>query len=333
MNSSIYHNSNFSVRQLTKKHSLSIKNIWRECFTPDNEYINTFLQHCFPYSISWGLFPNNSSEAIAMLSLLPSYSIIIKNNGVKIELNGSYVYGVGTLEHHRGKGYSKILMDQAIHYSKMKSLDYMLVKPAQDSLFDLYEKQSFNHTLSCYSIEIDIVEMSKNIKIQEFAQKTCQFKRSYDSLSHMKARESNAITNFLWPVEILNYSLLEIGSRGGVTAFLSKKFNETSNRNNSKNIPLFYSAYTIENNALIVKVTDHNIMSIEDLKCVIDNITTSFLNSKKIQIEFAITINPDMFSALTCKRRVIKNALIKILNPDSEIESMLLKMHLTQSME
>jgi len=307
-------NSTFEIKILTKEETLSIQNIWRECFTPDIQYINNFIEICFPYSISWGLFLNNSKDAIAMLSLLPSYVLFKNNSGGSKRINGAYLYGVGTLKEHRGNKYSSILVNEVISYSKKNSLDYILVKPAEDSLFDLYQKQTFDNLLYCYKVE---VELNKTFNLDS------NFNKLNSYTSHLKLRESIAATNFLWPNEILRYSLMEIESRNGTTRYLD----------NWHEAPLFYSAYPSEDETQIVKIIDHNINSPKGLESVINDISLSFPSSAKALIEFPITTNMDLFNEYSNKPLITKNALIKTLTPEREIVQALLEMHLTLSME
>lgn len=309
-------NKSFDIKILTTNDTLSIQNIWRECFTQDTNYINNFIEFCFPYTTSFGLFQNTTNELVAMLSLLPSYSIIANKPESMYKLNGAYVYGVGTLINHRGNGYSQLLMEQVFKYSSVNSLDYILVKPAEESLFDLYKRQSFDKTIWSYNIEVDIEITHKNTD-QGFSEKnnTPNFNES-----HLILRESIGTTNFLWPKEILNYSLLEIESRDGITHYND----ETS---------LFYSAYPIEGDAQAIKVIDHNVKTENRLEILINHLASKFPLAKKATIEFPITTAMTIFSQARSRPIKTKNALIKILNPNKDIEEKLLKMHLTLAME
>lgn len=305
----------YTVKLLSSKDNLSVQNIWRECFTQDLNYINNFIDLCFPHSISWGIFPNGTNSAVAMLSVLPSYAIVGDSQECYQKLNGAYVYGVGTLKQFRGKGYSRKLMNEAINYSNSNLLDYILVKPAEESLFDLYERQSFDKTLWNYQIEIDLAS-SKNAldKANKSTQKTYN-----NTQDHQKLRESIGATNFLWPKNILEYSLMEIRSRNGITQYFGDS--------------LFYCSYQLESNVQIIKVVDHNVKTIYELEALIANVATQFPLGEKAVLEFPITTQIGLFNQFISKPAVIKNSLIKILNQNSKIEKELLEKYLTLSME
>lgn len=338
-------NNSLLIRELTGKDTLSIQNIWKECFTTDLNYINNFIQHCFPYSKSWGLFLNNSNNAVAMISALPSYSIWEKSTEKKVKIDGLYIYGLGTLREHRNKGYSALLMNEATIYAQKSSLNYIILKPAEESLYTLYRKHSFENNLTCYLIEIDISKKENkenlnsynSLKDKEASLKRVSFKTILEqNNNHLKNRESLARTNFLWPDQILQYSLMEIKSRGGNTKYSQKEANllsESSLTKKRDKTPLFYSSYLDESNASTVKVIDHNILSEQDLKSVINNLTSQNNLLCKIIFEFPTTTNLAIFSDYVHQYTIINSGLIKLLTPDNSMREHLLKLHLTLSME
>lgn len=326
-------NNSLLIRELTGRDTLSIQNIWKECFTTDLNYITNFIQHCFPYSKSWGIFLNNSKNAVAMVSALPSYSILEKSTEKSLKIDGLYIYGLGTLREHRNKGYSALLMNEATIYAQKSSLNYIILKPAEESLYTLYRKHSFENNLTCYLIEIDI---SKK-KNKEAPLKRGSFKTIItQNNNHLKNRESLAKTNFLWPDKILQYSLLEIKSRGGNTKYSQKEANLLSEprlTDERDKTPLFYSSYLDESDASTVKVIDHNILSEQDLKSVINNLTSQNKLLSKIIFEFPTTTNLAIFSDYTHQYSIINSGLMKLLTPESGKREHLLKLHLTLSME
>lgn len=315
----------FIVRPLTKSDSLSVKKIWRECFTLDLNYIDNFIEHCFPYSISWGLFLNNSNHAVAMLSLLPSYSIDIASTQCFNKINGAYVYGVGTLKEHRGNGYSQILMNEVFTYSDTNSLHYILVKPAEESLFNLYRRQSFNRTLLCTQLVLDIPEIFRNGNVDERLTfvSTILTSGNNDIENHLKLRDTLATTNYLWPKAILKYSLMEIESRGGVTRYIDSNELKT----------IFYSAYPTEGSAQMVKVVDHNILNKHELDCTIIDIASHFPFAKKIEVELPTTTDFASYNSSISNFKTLENSLVKILTSNKEIEKQLLRMRLSLAME
>ena len=177
--------------------------IWNSCFTDDEAYITTYLDYCFSETTTW-LLGDNSGDFCSVLSIIPSFFI---EKGERI--NGGYLYGVGTLPTHRGKSYSKILMNHAVEAAKTEGLSYILVKPAEESLFALYKNSGFNKEI--YSGNITLDQSSAEIPVQ---------KPSLEKLSFEKFREfrerSMADYIYLWPEKVLHYAWNEIMQRGGV---------------------------------------------------------------------------------------------------------------------
>lgn len=328
----IYTNKSIVIRELTGKDTLSIQNIWKECFTTDMDYINTFIENCFPYSTSWGLFTNNSSNAVAMLSMLPSHSTIKDSQGKSKIISGIYVYGVATLNSHRKKGYSQLLMKEVISYAQKNYLDYIILKPAEESLYNFYKKQSFKNTLTCHQFEVEIPSLNNR---KEIPQNTPFKTIPNNQNNHTQNRESLVDTNFMWPNNILQYSLLEIRSRGGITRYYPSGINSKDNQLNKEiyGAPLFYSAYPNEEKASTIKVVDHNILTNGQLNSVINDITSQFNYTNKISFEFPITANLEQLGSYAKSSKIINNGLIKILSADYSIKNKLLKLHLTLSME
>ncbi len=130
----------YELVKIDNSYHNQIKEIWRSCFTPDETYINNFIKYCLPYTNSYGIKDNNSNLIVSCASLLPS-QISINNK----QIIGGYLYGVATLKEHRGKALSKQITDHI--FTKTSDIDYILVKPASESLYNLYKKNGFNNTL------------------------------------------------------------------------------------------------------------------------------------------------------------------------------------------
>jgi len=177
--------------------------IWKACFTDDEAYITTYLDYCFPETTTW-LLGENPDEFCSVLSIIPSF--FIEKSEV---INGGYLYGVGTLPTHRGKSYSKILMNHAVEAAKTEGLSYILVKPAEESLFPLYKNSGFDNEI--YSRSAVSQQFPKHIPAQL---------PSPEMLSFEKFREfregSMADYIYLWPEKVLQYAWDEIMQRGGV---------------------------------------------------------------------------------------------------------------------
>ena len=235
----------------TAEDTHSISKIWSECFTDDTNYINNFLDNCLPHSKTMLLTPENEANSVASLSVLPCYT---QYNGKNYQ--GGYVYAVGTLPEHRGKSYSKYLTEEAFRYARNEKLSFLVVKPATESLYELYSKLSFDITLyervtkirtnGSYNFTSDGLIMSRGMPTVRSFTFFWDIDRIYNLRERYLSKES-----ILYSKEILSYAITEISYRKG--SFESFYYL------NQKDDPVFYVCYPSENNDSLVYVIDHNI--------------------------------------------------------------------------
>jgi len=299
---------NYTIRLANKNDTLSIFKIWRECFINDLQCISNFINFCLPHTKTWVVIPENSSFAVAILSLLPSYTILDNQ-----KISGSYIYGVATLPHYRGHSLSKKLIETAVSYCEDNEIQYILIRPAESSLFDLYKKYSFETIISKSITKINLdskyfTEDSPFKSIENF---------SVDELYSIREKELFK-THFLWPLDILNYTIEDAKSKGG--SLFALRDNHNLNRT------LFYIAYPEDSNVYNIKVVDCNIKEISELNQVIWNISSYFPFANELTFESP----PNGFEAVSYSLE--RSALIKVL--DKRINSQKLSLlHLALPME
>lgn len=258
---------NYTIRPANNDDTLSILQIWRECFTDDLLYISNFINYCLPYSETWVVIAQDSKSAVSVLSLLPSYAIIDNQ-----KINGGYIYGVATLPGFRGHSLSKRLIETAVNYCKEKEKQFIVIRPAERSLFDLYKKQSFETYISKNITNIDL---SQIIPTDVFSLKRIE---NFSVAQFYSLREEELYkTHLLWPIEILNYTIEDAKSKGGSLVAL---IDETNVKRR-----LFYVAYPEESDVSCIKVADSNIKNISELNQVILDIKFAFPFAKKLIIE------------------------------------------------
>ncbi|MEZ7874276.1 MAG: GNAT family N-acetyltransferase [Bacteroidales bacterium] len=193
------------IREATIKDREAIFKIWLSCFTDDQDYINSYLDYCFPYTTTL-LLGNKTEGDVSVISILPSY---FKSG--KTCYRGAYLYGVATLQEHRGHSYSLKLINYGIELLKKEGIEYFLVKPATDTLFSLYRKFGFTNELFTETKVISFTTEKKKAIKRVF--KDISFA---DDLVYFREREKLlSDSTFLWPREILSYTIREILERGG----------------------------------------------------------------------------------------------------------------------
>ena len=305
---SIRTNFNYKIRLAEKDDTLSIMRIWRECFTDDLLYISNFINFCLPFTKTWVVIPQDSKSAVSVLSLLPSYAIIDNQ-----KIIGGYIYGVATLPDFRGHSLSKRLIETAVNYCTECGEQYIVIKPAESSLFDLYKKQSFETTITKKITNIDLSQINlagisplKKIENLTIAQ-----------LYSIREEELSS-THLLWPLEILNYTIEDAKSKGGSLVALK---DETIEKRT-----IFYIYYPHESNVFCIKVVDSNVIDISELSQVILDVKLAFPQAKTMKFE-------SFSGGFNSENSTLENsALIKILDSKIDLQKFS-QLHLALPME
>ncbi|MHC1779867.1 MAG: GNAT family N-acetyltransferase [Bacteroidales bacterium] len=319
---SIKTKSDFTIRLANENDTLSITNIWRECFTSDLSYIDNFIINCFPHSKTWIAISQKSSEAVAVLSLFPSY---FYSDGQYF--SGGYIYGVATLPDYRGNSLSSLLMNTAFDYSLATKLQYLVVKPANDGLFDLYRRQSFDILINKQVFSVDLHSdnyLNLNFTPNRYKHNSIFVNKSNESIDdvekvyHLREKNKNN-TDLLWPLPILRYALLDNYNKGGSLNFVSNIGNHSE---------LYYIEQPDEFDSETIKVIDCNYKEKRDLYTIISFIESLHKEVKKVVFEGNFhSLSPLPFSVIKTK-----SALIKLLDNKIDPECFS-KIHLSLPME
>ena len=111
-----------------------IISLWQEAFFDSRKHIENFLNYI---PISNALVYNINSEIVSMLFLLPCKLVILNN-----EYRAKYIYAACTKMKYRNNGYMAKLIEAAKETSAA-SVDFLLLSPASDSLYDFYKRFGF----------------------------------------------------------------------------------------------------------------------------------------------------------------------------------------------
>ena len=264
--------------------------IWKACFTDDEAYITNYLDYCFPETTTW-LLGENPDEFCSVLSIIPSFFI---EKGERI--NGGYLYGVGTLPTHRGKSYSKILMNHAVEEAKKEGLFYILVKPAEESLFTLYKNSGFDKEI--YSGFTIITQSAEHIPAQKILLESLTFEK------FLAFRErSMADYIYLWPEKILKYAWNEIMQREGIAL-------------NTPGKESYFIGYPSEiNGETLFSTLETNTTDAPERESFISNIQNSTKNISGISFETPLLCPSDLYSDLKFPQNQKLSALFMELKP------------------
>lgn len=129
-----------------EKYVPMLTELWNKVFGDDEEYIKLFFKQAFYDSECFAVIENE--KIISALYLLKS-----KIRCCGKTYNGRYLYAAATLSEHRGQGHMSRLLNEAKAYAKEKSLDFIALVPASDSLYSYYESFGYNEAMYKYKLK------------------------------------------------------------------------------------------------------------------------------------------------------------------------------------
>ncbi|MFA5848631.1 MAG: GNAT family N-acetyltransferase [Bacteroidales bacterium] len=295
-----------TTRLAFNKDSEHIFKIWYACFTDDKAYIMNYLKYCLPHTKTWVLEVENG-EIVSCLSIIPSYFVL--NSKI---IRGGYLYAVGTLPEHRGNSYSKILIESAISDCQKNGLSYLLVKPATESLYNLYSRASFESTLY-KSTTIHYVKHTNLIACNQITISPTDASELYSL-----RQNSFAGTYFLWPEKILEYVIIEALSRSGSCNKIEIVANKSCNL-------LYYIAYPTVVNKKRIYVLETNARNRIEIEYLKSSIISEYPGTEEIEIESSSD------SPLKDNNIVSRSALCHTF--DKELTGNIEKLHLSLPLE
>lgn len=281
------------IREATINDKEHIAEIWRSCFTDDENYIQLYLNHCLPHINTW-ILGGEDGRFYSCISVFPSYFI---KDGHKT--TGGYLYGVGTLPDHRGKSYSSILINVALKYLKETGHSYFLVKPATKGLFSLYSRLGFYHELFKTTLSKDLSGVDSNYLNQN--SNTIGKAKKLTATELLKLREEElSSSHFMWPLPILKYILEEAQYRNGVSIVFEKTTNGGAHKK------LYFVGYSDDSDLSgnTFKILETNASSMDDIEDIYSVLRNNGRKESFIKADFPgfgmekITISEKEKSAL-----------------------------------
>lgn len=130
------------------KYIPSLIKLWNEVFGDSEEYIKLFFKNAY---YDCNCFADiYADEVISVFYLLKCN---IKYEGKTY--NGRYLYAAATLPEYRGRGIMSKLIKEALVYGINENLDFIALLPADDSLYNYYERFGFKEAMYKYRLDVD----------------------------------------------------------------------------------------------------------------------------------------------------------------------------------
>ncbi len=119
-----------------EEHKNGIISLWQEAFGDSEEVVLDYMNAL--YTPDNMIVYTEGEKVVAMASML---AISCKAK------KGRYVYAVATAKSHRGKGLCKEVMSFVEKAARERGESFLILVPAEKSLFEFYEKMGYNHTV------------------------------------------------------------------------------------------------------------------------------------------------------------------------------------------
>lgn len=134
----------------TQKNEIdSLKSLWKKVFGDDDEFVDYYFSHYHSSESCVSVFQD--SQAI---SSLHSHDFLDGN------MKGSYIYGVATLQSHRGGGLARHLMVKNLNRLFHRGVTYAMLIAQEESLRQWYGTMDFVLRKDILSVRGEIDDMN-----------------------------------------------------------------------------------------------------------------------------------------------------------------------------
>jgi predicted acetyltransferase len=122
-----------------------VKELWKLCFNDSEEFTNLYFRT--RYNTSTSMYIESGNAVISSLQILP-YTFTYYG----VELKAYYISGACTHPDYRNKGVMRGLLKECLARLSSEGAIFSFIIPAEDWLFDYYEKFGFASTFG-YSVQ------------------------------------------------------------------------------------------------------------------------------------------------------------------------------------
>lgn len=155
-----------SIRLADESDICAIREIWRNIFTPDEDYMNIIFNNLYPLLDAFVYTIDEKITSVAFAIPIALVQRSEKDFSITKEVTycGRYLYGVATIEEARGRGLSRILVRHIKDYYTAAGEDFIITRPAEESLFPFYKAQGFSQPLYRRETTLSIKQLKQSIK-------------------------------------------------------------------------------------------------------------------------------------------------------------------------
>lgn len=128
------------VRYLEHNEKENSRPLYEHCFHDSKVYTDYYYEKCMPNN--YVAVNEVDGEIVSAMHLIPKTAVV-----GKLKTNLMYIYGVGTKDIYRQKGYMKDMFVQVLHdmHEDMEPFTYLI--PSDDSNAEIYRKLGFEFVM------------------------------------------------------------------------------------------------------------------------------------------------------------------------------------------
>lgn len=190
------------IRFADEKDIPGLKEIWHISFGDSKEYIDMFMEHQFKGALT--VVYEEDSKILSMFFLFRcDFSINEKTHP------SFYLYAAATLPQYRGKGIMGKMLEFSKSYAAEKDFDFIILSPAEKSLYDYYGRFGFKACFKSQKIFLNI----KNEKEYAASFSENDFEKML-TLRNAAVKKSDGV---LWGEKFFRYAVYENAYTSGKT--------------------------------------------------------------------------------------------------------------------
>lgn len=190
------------IRFAAEKDIPGLKEIWHISFGDSKEYIDMFMEHQFKEALT--VVYEEDGKALSMFFLFRcDFSIRGKNHP------SFYLYAAATLPQYRGKGIMGKMLEFSKSYAAEKNFDFIILSPAEKSLYDYYGRFGFK---GCFKSQ----KITLNLKSEdEFAANFSE--NDFEKMLTLRNAAVKKADGVLWDEKYFRYAVYENDYTSGKT--------------------------------------------------------------------------------------------------------------------
>lgn len=135
-----------------------LEGLWKEAFGDSDAMIKFFFDNKYDPN-RCAVYTDKSGRVAAMLHTLPS--MITEDNEI---IGAQYIYAAATAKRYRGKGVMTALLKYASKLAQARGQVYSILVPANNELFDYYEKRGYKKCFGVRYVYMSRYELETLIK-------------------------------------------------------------------------------------------------------------------------------------------------------------------------